>query len=218
MTNAERLRDEIARYQQFSVMGHLEHSTSGFDLLYLMQHHGALTRLLDWSESFNTALFFAFINWNPTETARVWMLDPFLLNTRSMKERTLIINHENFYENYNITSIKDNNITGLRIETVALYPSRNNKRMIAQQGVFTLQGLSEKPLEEQFNGQLVNEKILIPIELRPSVYEDVITHLKAAGVTYHSLFPDLDGLAKYVNDPYYLNKIKIKNKLKVGSL
>lgn len=41
-----------------------------------MQHYGVKTRFLDWSYSFQVALFFA----TYTENARLWILDPHLLN------------------------------------------------------------------------------------------------------------------------------------------
>jgi hypothetical protein len=50
--------------------------TNDWDMYFLMQHHGAPTRLLDWTESPVIALYFA-VRDNPGfyESA-IWMLDP----------------------------------------------------------------------------------------------------------------------------------------------
>jgi hypothetical protein len=51
---------------------------TSWDVLFLMQHHRVPTRLLDWTESFATALYFALEE--ATSDIDIWMLDPYLLN------------------------------------------------------------------------------------------------------------------------------------------
>lgn len=65
------------------------------DTLFLAQHHGVPTRLIDWSQSLGVAIYFALDNFREEEHARgarpgsdiyVWLLDPGFLN-RLTRER-----------------------------------------------------------------------------------------------------------------------------------
>jgi len=226
LTNTEKLKREAAMYHMFSTIGSLDVSMyQGYELLYLMQHHGVKTRLLDWTESFNTALFFAFVHWNPynDNPARIWMLDPCQLNVVSIGENLLKLPQymPNPYLNFTDTNIENGTVLPYQ-STIALYPTRNNKRIIAQQGVFTMQGASDLPIEEEFKDTLIKDGDLCYIDLDIDVYDDVHNFLLASGVTYHTLFPDLDGLAKYTNDPYLSKPDVFKEKfepvnVKVGT-
>lgn len=191
------LSREILRYQEFLNLGHLDHGKSDWDLLYIMQHHGVKTRLLDWTESFATALFFACINWKYEDcNACVWMLAPSELNYLSIKKDALYLPDEE--EKYEDFIYKKNNFPK---SALALYPVRNSKRIVAQQGTFTLQGNSMLPLEQDLNGDLVKNDHLVKLVLTPEIINDIDYFLKLSGVNYYTLFPDLDGLAKFVNIP-----------------
>lgn len=190
---------ELISYRQFINLGHLHHNESDWSLLYLMQHHGVITRLLDWSMSFNTALFFAFKEWKRDESACIWMLNPSHLNTLSLGQTQLVMPREDQrYEDYLLMKdgAKFNN------NSVALFPLQNSNRMVAQQGVFTLQGNSLLPLEREHNGKLVDDGELKKIILTPNLRYDVEKYLQISGVNDYTLFPDFEGLAKHINSTY----------------
>lgn len=192
------LNSELQKYQEFLYLGHLDHKDTDWNLLYLMQHYGVKTRLLDWSESFVTALFFAYINWSVKdgeENACVWMFNPTYLNELTRESTGLYLPFDDHYENYlEFRPSFSNN-------SVALFPVRNTKRIVAQQGVFTLQGNTILSLDQEHDGLLLDED-LIKIMLTKDLYSDVQCYLRHAGVSHYTLFPDLEGLAKYVNSPF----------------
>ena len=51
---------------------------------FLMQHYNVYTRLLDWTENALLALFFAVCE-NTNNDAKVWILQPFILNSYAIK-------------------------------------------------------------------------------------------------------------------------------------
>jgi hypothetical protein len=64
----------------------LKRRDSEWETLFEMQHYGVPTRLLDWSETFGVALFFAATynqSHHPDKDAAVYLLDPLALNRLS---------------------------------------------------------------------------------------------------------------------------------------
>lgn len=165
------------------------YSSNNLDLLYTMQHHGVKTRLLDWSESLSVALFFASLNWTNSIPCRIWALNPIELNRISINK-----NHIISPEEYSLDDVFNLN------STIAIYPIRNNSRIIAQHGVFTIQGNKQTPLENEFNLKLLELNYLKSFDFTLDMKEDILKYISLNGVNTFSLFPDLDGLSNYLNN------------------
>lgn len=191
LTVVKILEWEEVSYKRFFENGFDLHKTENqWDLLYLMQQYGVKTRLLDWSESFAVALYFATNGWNLQNPCSIWLLDPFGLNRQ-------------FHDMEELKSMpKTSAFLDKRQElkkTMALSPRMNTYRSMFQKGYFTLQGNTKQGLEKENDGVLLREQILKHIQIDVELKNDVDIFLELSGINQFTLFPDLSGLASYVN-------------------
>jgi FRG domain len=198
---------ERRRYQTFLRLGYMHIKDEEWNLLFTMQHYGVGTRLLDWSESFSVALFFAFKNKPKDKDAVVWILDPLKLNQISVN-RSLYYTPKNTYANY-IKQLKDPVKKMAFYNSRAMYPMRNSDRIVAQQGMFTLQGIAGMPLEEEHEGRLIQDGVLKKLIISKNLHSDVESFLKQSGISPFTMFPDLGGLAEHINNAGYSDRKSI---------
>ena len=179
--------------------------TSEWDWMFLMRHHGAPSRLLDWTESPLIGLYFAVeqrpprADVEPTETAgHVWVLLPTALNAassvrdpESSDARTVPmfgVTPESGLNNYETRRVSREMSSS--VPPAAGHGLRNFARMEAQQSTFTVHHADPKPLEEWHDGSHV-WRYLVPASAKPNLRAE----LRAAGINRLSLFRDLDGAA-----------------------
>ncbi len=167
-----------------------------FEWLALMQHHGAPTRLLDFTWSPYVAAFFALerasVHEEDKVDAAVWAVHPPSADNRKL--RTIRASQldpvddigpwtPGNYERYFVPNEQQ----------VAIYgePPRMNRRLIAQSGTFVMPGVLDRPVEE-----------LIPAATTKFVLDAAafrrraLTELYNMNISHATLFPDLDGLAR----------------------
>lgn len=189
---------------------------SDWDILLYMQHYGCKTRLLDWSDNFGTALYFALSGYVEGKSPTIFLLNPYALNEKFRGWRDLYdpekLNHKDGYSYSEMIQVRDpNNIAesvnlgGSKIwweEPIALYPVRTTDRLSAQSGYFTIQGNNLQPLEEQLEGyeNSIWSKIMLPEKLVPEAKQ----YLELFGINDFSIYPDFVGLSQYLNKKYNL--------------
>lgn len=168
--------------------------------LALMQHHGAPTRLLDFTKSPYIAAYFAFEqNGVPHDDfMSIWAVNINFLRTRAieklkeqygddLEESMGVINEALFQKIF-----YDNNCSLI----FPVEPFRMNRRYSLQQSIFVSTGNSYEPFIQQLaflNDDI--EKSVIKIEMPSALQKPVLRDLQKMNINRASLFPDLDGYA-----------------------
>jgi FRG domain len=205
-TNEISVKDEAELYGEFLRRAYslAPSLTAGWHSYFLMQHHGIPTRLLDWTDSALTALYFAIRN-SKTDAA-VWAVNPLWLNGKTVNRYALVEPSLDpmavaFMVDAVHASIEDHKEDGAaRLLSIAVRPPWVSMRMFAQRSLFTLHGAQNIPIEQypfvRRNSPLC--RIVIPVKQR----EDFLVGLRSCGVTETTIYPDLDGLAKELITEY----------------
>ena len=197
---------ESSLYYEFSARARIAQSSnlSDWDVLFYMRHHGVPTRLIDWTETLGVALYFATLSEAEDSTPCLWLLNPYLLNKITWEVRDLIspdylLNpYDNAKRDYSyVDFLEDPN--GFEVTyPVAIYPPQKSDRMLAQRGWFTFHGTKTVPLNKMAKVKNCYRKIIMPKTLIESIHD----FLTKAGINDYTMFPDLDGLSKYLNLKY----------------
>jgi len=177
----------------------LPQKCDSWDALFVMRHHGLPTRLLDWTQSFSVAVYFAVARC--VDAAAIWILDPFVLNKQTVGEEALWHPQTDFeygYYDYFIGT-PTKRFPG---RAIAILPSKTTARVLAQRGVFTIHKIKDEPLDS------VCKSGLAKIELPQAALSDAKNFLKLAGVNEFTLFPDLDGLAGWLRSAHDVDVAK----------
>ena len=148
------------------------------EVLVLGRHHGLATPLLDFSETAYKALFFACkqdskVKRCVTNDRALWLLDR--------------VNFEGWNKDRELVS---------EIETY----QHQNARLIAQDGLIIRIPVGrdlECIMNEYSHGD--NEPVLFKITFPEGIREEALINLMHMGITYKTVYPDIDGAAMFAN-------------------
>jgi hypothetical protein len=169
-----------------------------WEWMFLMQHHRAYTRLLDWSESPLTALFFAVEEKKHKKVdGAVWCLDPVALNRAAnlqfaFEPEIPAFGRDKVLDSYLPSRVQE---SPAKQFTVAIVGPRNTPRMAAQLGTFTINHRLHTPIETIGNHDHV-WRWIIPAAAKKRIQEE----LTLLGVSVLTLFPELDRVAEVSMD------------------
>lgn len=169
---------------------------SDWEWYFLMQHYGAPTRLLDWSDGALIALFFAIAprqpGWPDVDAdAAVWMLSPRWLNQEVLGRPDSLAPDEDAATPY-LPCSND----GARPEhPAALSPPNIARRLGVQRSRFTIHGNDK----DGFLGLAYRrESRLCRIIVKRSAIHRMRIDLTTCGIWDTTIFPDLEGLSREV--------------------
>jgi len=153
-----------------------------WELLVYAQHFGMATRLLDWTSNPLAALWVACNRPDDGLAGYVYVLgasDDLLLNKQTQTQR-------------NPFSIG---------KTRVLQPTWNNVRIVAQGGWFTahIYSKTSKRFVSLESNTDMKGSLTHQIEIPGKTKSDTLEQLDMLGINSQSLFPDVEGLCKYVN-------------------
>jgi hypothetical protein len=194
-----------------------------WDILFAMQHYGTPTRLLDWTEAFAVALYFATLGvdenkrvypdgcqrddqGNPVPPPCIWVLNPYRLNDvprwKQIEGAEADAVHPTNLgwdakegEYYSYGELLCEGYMDWDRPT-AIYPRQRNARIHAQRAWFTIHGDKFRPMEE-FGGRT---KHLSKVGLPFVAVKAAKDFLKLAGINHYLLFADLESLSLHLQE------------------
>jgi hypothetical protein len=176
---------------------------SEWDVLFLMQHYRAPTRLLDWTDVLHVAVYFAlaYRAQDELEPARIYLMNPYLWNHKHGYDRDLYSpryfswdEEEEYYYEYGEILVEEGGIDWKY--PCALYPPQRDVRLSAQLGFFTIHGSDVRPLDK------MSPELLRAIDIDQRGINDCLEQLKHSGMDEFALFPDLEGLSRKLRKKY----------------
>ncbi len=211
----DEFKARIELYRDFNV------STKDYvECCSLLQHYGGPTRLIDFTDSFFVALFFAVENVESTHDAIVWGFADFILSDINRQQEPLKPRFGNFRKAYHERMVDKanqifNNEEEKKTGLLVIRPGRKNERLSRQQSLFLMQenikisfmdnlkeGFSrdfEKDAqtvtlsglsEQHFNVFVI--KIIVPARLKSHIRSCLLK----MNINHETLFPGIEGFCK----------------------
>jgi hypothetical protein len=168
---------------------------SDWEWLFLMQHYGLMTRLLDWTEGSLIALYFAVRDNAGDCDAAVWAMSPWWLNKQTTGE-------------YDLFRADDPRVNGLAPRRqsqrlrgrlpLAITPIHANPRIVAQRGVFTIHGTERGSLDRLAKRRGRSPACLERIAIPRECVSPIRRALSISGINESLVFPELSGLCREI--------------------
>lgn len=162
----------------------------GAGWLFLMQHYGLHTRLLDWTESPLVALYFA-VETDVETDSTVYVLDADRLNTIQNHGRGLVLPTHPAAIKLTAGAFQVNEPND---DVAAILPPEMDYRMLLQRSAFTLHGDATALEAHDRHSEFLNK-----INIANKHRQEIRRQLSVLGINRAHLFPDLQNLSLHLN-------------------
>ena len=198
----ELCREFRRAYHQYSQ--HVPDPEDHIEWLSLMQHHGAPTRLLDFTYSIYVAAYFAIEN--ARDECAIWAVNA----TWALKTAADLFRRNGANEDAltalgaNIIEKRDPKVCPLFFgnsttdAACTMNPFRLNDRLRTQKGLFLMPGNVKKPFMENLEAMPGHDKLknVKKIIIRGRILDEARQQVFDMNITRRTLFPGLDGYAQ----------------------
>ena len=190
----------IKRFKQ-NALPHMEaRPDNEWEWLFVMQHHGLPTRLLDWTESALIGLYFAVNDPAPDtedKAGAVWALLPWGLNLHSKLESRYEGDIPGFGDDEHLDQYLPSKVEMQKFQfgPVAAIALRNTSRMQMQHGVFTVNHKELTSLDAEGGGDYL-WRYIVPVDAKAELSKE----LRLLNLTKLALFPELSNVAEHAKD------------------
>jgi hypothetical protein len=195
--NENEIRAEF-KLRGFQLMSEAHVPKDDREWYFLMQHYGAPTRLLDWTDGALIALYFAVKSQGRYRNAAVWMLDPVWLNNKVLNA----LDESNYVSGILLPFWKEAEPwfpepfeQPLHVAyPVAIDPPHIARRVSVQRSRFTIHGKSKRGLEV-LAGNMPKAR-LVKFGIPNKIGKMILKDLSTCGIVETSVYPDLEGLSR----------------------
>lgn len=217
----EQWKHEINMLYQFKRRAHhylgADHTPRPEDFLEwfsLMRHYGAPSRMVDFSNSFYIATYFAVSA--AEKDAAVYCVNHTWLNNQ-VKDR--LVKSDEFFQDPEVfwkyamqhpPSLSPSDSKQREKFVVPVRPFRSNERIHVQQGLFLCPTDVNATFIENLQAVCQNiqeaEKYILKIRIPREWHEDVMHDLRAMNISSESLYPGMSGFAASIKDMLYFEQ------------
>ena len=205
LEDLRRIENNIYFDFTINAKGILNPNTPSWETLFQMRHYGFPTRILDWTESLNIAIYFAV--YGVGDSPCIWVLKPHDLNLISLGNSDLLnplVSSDGIkdYCQSFITTDLSSFDPYYKTPFVIISP-RFSDRISAQRGLFTVQTDNNEMIDQMPTFASCVKKVEL---LRNGVTKNEIKeYLKIMGINHFTVFPDFEGLRMFLSEEYNLD-------------